>query len=79
MCTTYRGDPARDAMGFWVSIRRGLLRAPVDRIGLGGYLHLVAGFPEFVQTIGRIADEFHTIKQLHSDGKPYTAPKSART
>ncbi|MBN2180495.1 MAG: hypothetical protein JW715_01175, partial [Sedimentisphaerales bacterium] len=30
------GDPSRDAKRFWANIRRGLLREPVDRIGLGG-------------------------------------------
>ena len=31
---------------------------PADRIGLGGYLHLTEGFPEFVDCIGTIAGEF---------------------
>jgi beta-D-galactosyl-(1->4)-L-rhamnose phosphorylase len=68
------GDPASDARRFWANIRRGLLREPVDRIGLGGYLHLVQDFPDFVETINGINDEFRAIKQLHADGSPYTAP-----
>jgi beta-D-galactosyl-(1->4)-L-rhamnose phosphorylase len=68
------GNPALDARRFWANIRRGLLREPVDRIGLGGYLHLVQDFPDFVETIEEINDEFRTIKQLHTDGHPYTAP-----
>ncbi|OHB55226.1 MAG: 1,3-beta-galactosyl-N-acetylhexosamine phosphorylase [Planctomycetes bacterium RBG_13_44_8b] len=71
------GDPASDAKRFWANIRRGLLREPVDRIGLGGYLHLVQDFPDFVKTIEGINDEFRTIKQLHSEGRPYTAPLKA--
>jgi beta-D-galactosyl-(1->4)-L-rhamnose phosphorylase len=68
------GNPSLDAKRFWVNIRRGLLRAPVDRIGLGGYLHLVQDFPDFVETIEHIGKEFRTIKQLHTKGGPYTAP-----
>jgi len=68
------GDPALDARRFWVNIRRGLLRVPIDRIGLGGYLHLVQDFPDFVETIEHITQEFRTLKQLHTGGSPYTAP-----
>jgi beta-D-galactosyl-(1->4)-L-rhamnose phosphorylase len=68
------GNPALDARKFWANIRRGLLRAPVDRIGLGGYLHLVQNFPDFVDTIGHITREFRTLSALHTDGPPYTAP-----
>jgi beta-D-galactosyl-(1->4)-L-rhamnose phosphorylase len=68
------GDPALDARRFWADIRRGLLRVPIDRIGLGGYLHLVQDFPDFVETIKQITQEFRTLKQLHAGGSPYTAP-----
>jgi beta-D-galactosyl-(1->4)-L-rhamnose phosphorylase len=68
------GNPALDAMKFWANIRRGLLRAPVDRIGLGGYLHLVQDFPDFIDTIEQITREFRTFKTLHTGGTPYTAP-----
>jgi beta-D-galactosyl-(1->4)-L-rhamnose phosphorylase len=66
------GDPTLDAKKFWNAIRRALLRAPVDRIGLGGYLHLVEPFPDFVDYIEKIADEFRLIRDLHSSGKPYS-------
>lgn len=68
------GNPALDALKFWANIRRGLLREPIDRIGLGGYLHLVQEFPEFVTAIEDIIKEFKTIKQLHTESKPYVAP-----
>ena len=68
------GDPALDAKKFWIDIRRGLLRQPVDRIGLGGYLHLVEPFPDFVETIGQLTDEFRTLKQYHQNDKPYAVP-----
>jgi beta-D-galactosyl-(1->4)-L-rhamnose phosphorylase len=67
------GNPALDAKRFWANIRRGLLRAPIDRIGLGGYLHLVKDFPDFVDAIELITNEFRTLKQFHADGAPYTA------
>ena len=68
------GNPALDAKRFWANIRRGLLRVPIHRIGLGGYLHLVQEFPDFVDTIEHITNEFRILKQFHADGAPYTAP-----
>lgn len=65
------GDPALDAQKYWVEIRRALLRSSVQRIGLGGYLHLTEGFPQFVQTMTTIADEFRLIKALHEDDVPW--------
>lgn len=67
------GDPTRDAQQYWINIRRALLRAPIDRIGLGGYLHLTKDFPEFCDYIEKIANEFRSIKELHKSGRPYTA------
>ena len=66
------GNPTRDAAEYWVNVRRALLRAKIDRIGLGGYLHLVEPFPDFVEYIAKISDEFRTLKELHNSGKPYS-------
>ena len=68
------GHPERDAMDYWLHVRRALARQCVDRIGLGGYLHLTEGFPAFTQAITRIADEFRRLKQLHSHGAPAVLP-----
>lgn len=68
------GNPTRDALIYWRSVRRALLREPVDRIGLGGYLHLTIPFPDYVDTMAAMADEFRAIKALHKDGKPYALP-----
>lgn len=68
------GNPTRDAKNFWVNVRRALLRAPVQRIGLGGYLHLVQDFPDFIDYIEELANEFRTLRKLHDNGKPYTVP-----
>lgn len=69
------GNPTRDAAEYWVNVRRALLRVKIDRIGLGGYLHLVEGFPDFVDYIEKISDEFRTLKDLHSAGSPRVMKK----
>lgn len=66
------GNPTLDAKKYWNSVRRALLRCTIDRIGLGGYLHLVEDFPDYVEYIAKIADEFRELKQLQDAGKPYT-------
>lgn len=68
------GDPTLDAKKYWNSVRRALLRQPVDRIGLGGYLHLTENYPDFVDYIAEVADEFRRIKELHAGGSVYTLP-----
>lgn len=69
---TEGGDPALDAKKYWNSVRRALLRAKIDRIGLGGYLHLVENFPDFCDYIEKVSDEFRLIRSFHDAGKPYT-------
>ena len=68
------GHPEKDALLYWRNARRALLRQCVDRIGLGGYLHLTEGYPAFVDTITRIAEEFRRIKALQSHGAPSSLP-----
>jgi 1,3-beta-galactosyl-N-acetylhexosamine phosphorylase len=77
------GNPAGDALRYWSHVRRALLRQPVDRIGLGGYLHLAEDFPDFIQCVKTIADEFRAIRDWHAQGgtpvclKPRVAVLSA--
>jgi beta-D-galactosyl-(1->4)-L-rhamnose phosphorylase len=71
---TKGGNPTLDARRFWVQVRRALLRAPVDRIGLGGYLHLVEPFPDFQDYIAGLAREFRLLKSFHEKGAPYVLP-----
>ncbi len=66
------GNPTQDAKEYWIRVRRALLRAKIDRIGLGGYLHLIEPFPEFSDYIEKVADEFRLIRSFHDAGKPYT-------
>lgn len=68
------GEPEKDALLYWRNARRALMRQSVDRIGLGGYLHLTQGYPAFVDAIERIAGEFRRLKALHRDGSPYVLP-----
>ena len=68
------GNPSRDALQYWQHVRRALLRQPVDRIGLGGYLSLTIPFPDFHDTIENMAIEFRRIKEMHAHGAPLCAP-----
>lgn len=67
---TEGGDPTADAKGYWRNVRRALLRQPVDRVGLGGYLHMTENFPDFIDYIEALSQEFHQIKALHAQGAP---------
>lgn len=69
---TEGGDPTLDAKKYWNSVRRALLREKIDRIGLGGYLHLVEPYPDFCDYIEKVADEFRLIRSFHDAGKPYS-------
>ncbi len=64
------GHPEADARRYWLRVRRALLRVKVERIGLGGYLHLTEPFPAFQEEVARIADEFRAIRALHEAGAP---------
>ena len=66
------GNPTKDAKEYWKDVRRAILREPIDRIGLGGYLSLTIPFPDFQDYIEKIADEFRMIHTYHEAGKPYT-------
>ncbi len=64
------GKPGRDALEYWVRVRRAMLRQKIDRTGLGGYLHLVPDYPDFTEAMDRILHEFRLISSLHDTGKP---------
>ncbi|MBQ7064753.1 MAG: 1,3-beta-galactosyl-N-acetylhexosamine phosphorylase [Firmicutes bacterium] len=64
------GDPAAETLRYWIHIRRALLQQCVDRLGLGGYLHLTIGFDDFNDTIWDMLREFRLIKKLHAEGGP---------
>jgi len=64
------GRPGDDAMGYWVNVRRALLRKKIGRSGLGGYLSLTQGYPDFIDAMDTILDEFYAISDLHDAGSP---------
>ena len=66
------GDPTLEAKKYWNSVRRALLREPIQRIGLGGYLHLVQDYPDFCDYIEQVGDEFRTFGSFHEEGRPYS-------
>lgn len=66
------GRPERDAMSYWLHVRRALLRQKIERAGLGGYLHLTEGYPDFLSAMDTIMSEFRRINDLHKGGAPAT-------
>ncbi len=76
--TFYEGnDPCIEARENWLCARRALMRKPVDRIGYGGYLSLAYKFPEFVDYIEKVADEFREIYVNVNGSQPYCGLKVA--
>ena len=68
------GQPERDAMAYWLHVRRALVRQSVERIGLGGYLHLTQGYPAFVDAIEMMGRQFRRLRALHEQGAPAALP-----
>ena len=68
------GHPERDAVAYWLHVRRALARQCVDRIGLGGYLHLTIGQDAFNDAIREMAIGFRRLKALHAEGAPAELP-----
>lgn len=68
------GTPTADLLGYWRHVRRAALRAPIERIGLGGYLSLVEPFPDFQDAVAVLAEEHRTILDLHRAGPPEIEP-----
>lgn len=65
------GDPVREAKENWVTARRAILRSPIDRIGYGGYLKLACQFPEFIDYVESVCNEFRLLYQNIKDTTPY--------
>lgn len=68
------GDPITEAKENWVQGRRAIFQSPLDRIGYGGYLSLALQFPEFVDVVEQISNEFHTFHDTVKGTKGYKAP-----
>lgn len=65
------GDPVKEAKVNWVTARRAILRKPIDRIGYGGYLKLALDFPEFIDYVQSVCDEFRTLYENIRGTTPY--------
>ena len=65
------GDPVREAKENWVTARRAILRKPIDRIGYGGYLKLAIQFPEFIDYIESVCNEFRELYDNIKGTTPY--------
>ncbi|WP_251318008.1 1,3-beta-galactosyl-N-acetylhexosamine phosphorylase [Flintibacter muris] len=65
------GDPVREAKENWVTARRAILRKPIDRIGYGGYLKLACQFPEFIDYVESVCNEFRELYDNIKGAAPY--------
>ena len=65
------GDPVKEAKENWVTARRAILRKPIDRIGYGGYLKLAIQFPEFIDYVESVCNEFRELYGNIKGTTPY--------
>ena len=71
------GDPVKEAKVNWVTARRAILRKPIDRIGYGGYLKLALDFPDFLDYVESVTNEFRLLYQNVKGTTPYCFKKVA--
>ena len=60
-----------------MTARRAILRSPIDRIGYGGYLKLALKFPEFIDYVESVCDEFRLLYENIKGTTPYCVKKVA--
>ncbi len=65
------GDPVKEGKENWVTARRAILRKPIDRIGYGGYLKLACQFPEFIDYVESVCNEFRELYENIRGTTPY--------
>lgn len=68
------GDPVGQANDSWLTSRRAIVRKPLDRMGYGGYVSLALEFPEFIERITAICQEFRDIHEQSAGELPHNAP-----
>ncbi len=71
------GNPVGEAKVNWVTARRAILRSPIDRIGYGGYLKLALDFPEFIDYVESVCNEFRELYENAKGTTPYCIKKVA--
>ena len=67
----------KEAKVNWVTARRAILRKPIDRIGYGGYLKLAMEFPEFIDYVESVCEEFRVLYENIKGTTPYCIKKVA--
>ncbi|WP_418463017.1 1,3-beta-galactosyl-N-acetylhexosamine phosphorylase [Frisingicoccus sp.] len=65
------GEPVKEAKINWVTARRAILRSPIDRIGYGGYLKLALEFPDFIDYVESVCNEFRELYENTRGTEPY--------
>lgn len=71
------GDPTSEAKTNWICARRAIMRSPIDRIGYGGYLKLALKFPDFMDYVADICNEFRMFYNNVKGTKPFCFAKVA--
>lgn len=58
--------PTEELLRNWRTARRAVFRSPVQRIGYGGYLSLAYKFPDFLEAMEHLADEYREMMTVLS-------------
>ena len=67
------GDPVGESAPIWIKCRRAIVQKPMGRMGYGGYLSLALKFPEFVDHVTEIAEQFKSIAKNSGGKRPECA------
>lgn len=67
------GDPVGESAPIWIKCRRAIVQKPMARMGYGGYLSLALKFPEFVEHVTEIAEQFKSIAKYSGGNRPRCA------
>lgn len=68
------GDPVGESNAVWCKCRRAMMRKPMQRMGYGGYLSLAYKFPDFIDHVADVANQFRAILDNTRGTSPYCAP-----
>lgn len=71
------GKPTEELLRNWRTARRAMFRKPVGRIGYGGYLSLAYQFPDFIDAMEKLADEYRLMMNRLESEKPLARARVA--
>lgn len=57
------GDPVGSSEPIWMQCRRALILSPTNRMGYGGYLSMAYKFPDFIDHVTEIVNQFSLIHE----------------